>query len=170
MGEFQDAEDRLDYWWNDQTGQYELGTQFGPLENKPSMNYKMPEPPKPAKKKLLTDVDTRYNILGDLLEFLDDGLIAVTHSLTRYSNDTDAERKRKLEGAIVMVRSYQEKMSDMAAEKWKMNKLLDECVPPAAVLAEIRSTRIAARIEKMKPLEPSEEGGTAPVDGPDGVA
>ena len=96
----------------------------------------------PAAERKLDDVCTRYQVLSDLLDYLGDGLLAVTNSLVRYKNDFDYTRQRNLEGSIKLVQVYMERLGEMDRGKWEMNKVLDQCVPAKDVLEAIRKERI----------------------------
>ena len=106
----------------------------------------------PEKKKL-EDVGTRFAFLIDLTDYLDEGLIAVNNSLTRYKNESDINRKIRLDGALVLIHVYQEKMANYAGEKWTFNRMLDECAPTKEALALIR----AEKIEKANGQKPEQK-------------
>ena len=101
----------------------------------------------PAKKKL-EDSGTRFEHLNDLVDYLSEGLISVINSLDRYKNDSDVERKAKLEGALNLIRVYQEQMANYAGQKWEFNKMLDECVPARSVLDAIKADKKKAAEDK----------------------
>ncbi len=100
----------------------------------------------PPAKKMLTDIGTRFNHLNDLLDYLDEGVIAVTNSLKRYKNESDETRLKRLESAIILIQIYQSQMANWDNEKWSFNKMLDNCVPELGVLESIRKERV----EKLK--------------------
>jgi len=104
-------------------------------------------------KKLLTDTSTRFDHINDLLDYLNDGLVAVENSLERYDNVKDAQRKKRLEGAIALVNIYRDQLANLDGHKWDLNNLLDKCVPERGVLEAIRK----ARIEPPKALPPTPE-------------
>jgi hypothetical protein len=89
-------------------------------------------------KKKLEDTGTRFQFLNDFLDYLGEGLIAVTNSLERYDNDIDKVRKVSLEKAIKLVQVYQDQMANRDGSKWDFNSMLDKCVPERGVLETIR--------------------------------
>ena len=101
-----------------------------------------------ATKKHLEDVGPRFQHLADFQDYLADGLVAVTNSLSRYQNDVDFKRKASLEGALNFVRVYQEQLADFTKQKWAFNKMLDECVPTREVMSAIKADRIKAAYDK----------------------
>ena len=101
----------------------------------------------PAKKKL-EDAGTRFEHLNDLVDYLGEGLISVINSLDRYKNDSDVERKAKLEGALTLIKIYQEQMANYAGRKWDFNRLLDECVPSRESLDLIRQEKLEKAQQK----------------------
>jgi hypothetical protein len=115
----------------------------------------------PPVKKLLTDAGTRFNHINDLLDYLNDGLVAVENSLERYENAKDHTRRKKLIDALSLVRLYQEHLANMDGYKWDLNNMLDKCVPERGVLEGIRK----ARIEPTKALE--KKAAPAPPEDPD---
>src|ERR1035438_7064555 len=80
-------------------------------------------------KKLLSDVGTRLDHINDLIDYLDEGLIAVTHSLERYANENDLSRKKRLESSLTFVGIYRDQLANVVGQKWNFNKVLDDCVP-----------------------------------------
>jgi len=104
----------------------------------------------PPAKRLLTDRGTRFNHLNDLLDFLNDGLVAVTNSLSRYENTNDELRKKRLESAVAFVTIYRDQIANIDGYKWNLNNTLDKCVPERGVLEGIRK----ARTEAPKELPP----------------
>jgi hypothetical protein len=100
----------------------------------------------PPEKRLLTDTGSRFDHLNDLLDFLNDGLTAVTNSLARYENTNDDLRKKRLEHAVSLVIIYRDQLGNIEGNKWALNNTLDKCVPERGVLEGIRK----ARIEKLK--------------------
>jgi len=132
--------DKIHFWWNPKTRMYEEGDEMGP----DGEGDYGPAYTAPAKKKL-EDSGTRFEHLNDFADYLGEGLIAVTNSLERYKNDSDVERKVKLEGALALIKVYQEQMANYAGQKWEFNKMLDENVPTRATLDAIRAERIAAQ-------------------------
>lgn len=96
----------------------------------------------PPEKKLLTDVGTRFDHLNDLLDYLNDGLLAVENSLKTYENIKDTQRRKRLVDVLSLIRLYQEKLSNMDGYKWDLNNTLDKCVPERGVLEGIRKVRI----------------------------
>ena len=133
--------DTIHFWYNPKTRMYEESDEMGP----DGEGDYGPAYVAPAKKKL-EDTGTRFEHLNDLTEYLSEGLIAVTNSLERYKNDSDTERKMKLEGALALIRIYQEQMANYAGQKWEFNKMLDEYVP-------LRSTLDAIKADKKKAAE-----------------
>lgn len=113
----------------------------------------------PPVKKLLTDTGTRFDHINDLLDYLGDGLLAVTNSLARYANENDALRKKRLENSIVLIEIYRDQLADVDDHKWEFNNMLDKCAPARGVLEEIRKERIeAAKSKQMaRPLEETSE-------------
>jgi len=112
----------------------------------------------PPVKKLLTDVSTRFNHINDLLDYLNDGLVAVENSLERYENAKDHTRRKKLIDALSLVRLYQEQLANMDGCKWDLNNLLDKCVPERGVLEGIRKARIeATKTETAKKSDSPED-------------
>jgi hypothetical protein len=109
----------------------------------------------PPEKKSLTDVGTRFIHLGDLLDYLNDGLVAVENSLERYDNVKDTQRKKRLEGAVSLVNIYRDQMANIDGHKWDLNNLLDKCVPGRGVLEGIRKARVEAA--KPEPTTPAPE-------------
>lgn len=118
----------------------------------------------PPVKKLLTDTGTRFEHINDLLDYLGDGLLAVTNSLARYDNENDALRKKRLENSIILIEIYRDQMANVDGQKWEFNNMLDKCVPARGVLEEIRKERIeAAKSKQMaRPLEETSEDGGLP--------
>jgi len=109
-------------------------------------------------KKLLTDTGTRFVHLGDLLDYLNDGLVAVTNTLEKYASEKDALRKKRLEGAISLINIYRDQLSNIDGYKWDLNKVLDQCVPERGVLESIRKARIdLLKSTEQKSLPPSED-------------
>ena len=98
-------------------------------------------------KKSLEDTGTRFDHLNDLIDYLSDGLVAVTASLDRYKNETDSERKSKLEAALALLRVYQEQMAGYAGNKHSFHKMLDDCSPSKETLTQIREEQA----KKLKP-------------------
>jgi hypothetical protein len=112
----------------------------------------------PPEKKLLTDVGTRFLHVGDLLDYLNGGLIAVENSLERFENGKDRERKKRLEGAISLINVYRDQIANIDGHKWDLNNLLDKCVPERGVLEGIRKARIeTAKAGDQKSLPPAPE-------------
>jgi hypothetical protein len=107
----------------------------------------------PPNKRLLTDAGTRFEHISDLLEYLNDGLVAVNFSLSRYTSANDDQRKVKLEGAIALVNVYRDQLANLDGNKWNLNSLLDKCVPEKGVLEGIRRERIEALKPAPKTLQ-----------------
>jgi len=112
-------------------------------------------------KKLLTDAGTRFEHLNDLLDHLNDGLLAVENSLERYENTKDTQRRKRLIDALSLIRSYQEKLANMDGFKWDLNNMLDKCVPERGVLEGIRKARVealkAGPAQKSLPVSPEDD-------------
>jgi hypothetical protein len=98
----------------------------------------------PPEKRLLSDKGSRFDHLNDLLDFLNDGLTAVTNSLARYENTNDDLRKKRLEHAVSLVIIYRDQLGNIDGNKWALNNTLDKCVPERGVLEGIRKARIEA--------------------------
>jgi hypothetical protein len=96
----------------------------------------------PSKKKLLEDVDTRFNHLGDLIEWLNEGIEAVQNSLSRYNNKNDEVRLAGLQNTLTFVYTYRDVLANVDAEKWGLNQMLDQCAPDKSILEQIRRERI----------------------------
>lgn len=118
----------------------------------------------PPERKLLTDVGTRLDHINDFIDFLNDGLAAVTNSLARYENANDELRKKRLEGALSLINIYRDQLANIEGSKWALNNLLDMCVPERGVLENIRKTRIEASktetTQKSLPPDPDLQGTT----------
>lgn len=153
--------DRMDFWYNPDTRQYEEGTSEGPAQPKPEPKqekFKMAEyDGTNVVPKMMNDLGTRFHHLADLQDYLTDGLIAVTNSLARYANDADQKRKEGLEGAIKLLNVYQNTLAQYDRQKFEFNQTLDECAPSKAVLDAIKSDRAAAATAaKIKEASPKE--------------
>jgi hypothetical protein len=107
----------------------------------------------PPEKRSLTDMGTRYEHLGDLLDYLNNGLVAVNYSIARYTNANDDQRKIRLESAIALVNIYRDQLANIDGNKWNLNNMLDKYVPERGVLEGIRR----ARVESPKALPPEPE-------------
>src|ERR1035438_4542246 len=107
----------------------------------------------PEKKKLLTDVGTRFQFLGDLQDYLGEGLTAVTKSLARYANDSDKVRKTSLEAALTLVGIYQKQLSGWDREQNELNHILDACTPKQLVLDEIKANNTKTRLAAIEALK-----------------
>lgn len=132
------AEDRMDFWWNEDTHQYEEGTQYGPIRRVRGGYTSMQDGVTVPSKKDLMDTGTRFQHLADFQDYLADGLQAVNCSLARYSNDTDEVRKRNLESAMKLLSIYQNNLAEMDKNKWDFNRMLDENAPTKEALNAIR--------------------------------
>jgi hypothetical protein len=112
----------------------------------------------PPEKRLLTDTGTRFEHLNDLIDYLADGLVAVTNSLARYANPNDDLRKKRLEGALSLIITYRDQLANIDGSKWALNNLLDKCVPERGVIEGIRKDRIEAlEAGTQKALPPAPE-------------
>jgi hypothetical protein len=89
-------------------------------------------------------VGTRFDHINDLLEFLNDGIIAVDYSIETHNNDNDILRKKRLESAIAYIDIYRDKLTNVDGQKWDFNNMLDQCAPARGVLESIRKERIDA--------------------------
>jgi len=94
--------------------------------------------------KLLADTGTRFDHINDLLDYLNDGLVAVTNTIERFENAKDVQRMKRLEGAISLINVYRDQLSNIDGYKWDLNNMLDKCVPERGVLEGIRKARIEA--------------------------
>ncbi len=112
----------------------------------------------PPAKRLLTDVGTRFEHLNDLIDYLGDGLVAVTNSLVRYENTNDELRKKRLEASVTLVSIYREQIANIDGSKWDLNNTLDKCVPERGFLEGIRKARIDAlkSTDKKLPTPPED--------------
>lgn len=81
--------------------------------------------PQVAPKNLL-DTGTRWEHWVELLESFEHGLEAVNNSLARFSNPTDKQRKRSLEGAVFLIANQITKLADYDKHKLKLKKVIDE--------------------------------------------
>ena len=115
----------------------------------------------PPVKKSLDDEGTRFQHVSDFIDYLNDGLEAVTNSLTRYTNATDILRKENLESALKLAHVYRNQLANMDGQKWDLNNLLDKCVPERGVLEGIRRSNIellkSGSGQKSLPLPPDED-------------
>lgn len=141
--------DRMDFWWDEKSQQYIEGTPYGPVHRSETVKMDVPV------KKKLEDVNTRFQHLSDLQDYLGDGLLAVQNSIARYSNPTDVTRKTQLEGALLFLDAYEKQMANYDGEKPTFNKMLDENSPSKVTLDEIKSDRAAAA-ERAKAAKISE--------------
>lgn len=118
----------------------------------------------PPEKRSLTDTGTRYEHLGDLLDYLNDGLVAVKYSISRYTNANDDRRKIRLEAAISLVNIYRDQLANIDGQKWNLNNMLDKCVPERGVLEGIRNARVEAlKTAAKKSLSASPEDDSEPL-------
>ena len=107
----------------------------------------------PEKKKLLTDIGTRFQFLGDLQDYLGDGLAAVTASLARYANDSDQIRKTSLEATLTLVGIYQKQLAGWDHERCELNHVLDACTPKQLVMDEIKANNTKTRLAAIEALK-----------------
>ncbi len=153
--------DAIHYWYHPEKGYVECSAQDAwDAEERGSMDLG-PAYTAPVKK-LLTDNGTRYGHISDLLEYLNDGLIAVEASIRTYETMKDQQRRTRLVGAIALVKIYQESLANMDGYKWDLNNMLDRCVPERGILEEIRRARVEARSD-IKPSASDEDAGLAGV-------
>ena len=133
----------IDHAWSDdrvnEDGTVSETTEVKPEAKTVDEKYSIPE------KKSLNDVGSRFMHLAELQDYFEDGLIAVCMSLSRYQNDIDLKRKVRLEGAILLLKIYEEQLAGYATQKWAFNKLLDECVPTKEALSAIKADRTGRR-------------------------
>jgi hypothetical protein len=111
----------------------------------------------PPEKRSLTDTGTRYEHFGDLLDYLNDGLVAVNYSISRYTSANDDQRKIRLEAAISLVNIYRDQIANIDGQKWNLNNMLDKCVPERGVLEGIRKARVEALKAEPTPPTPPED-------------
>jgi hypothetical protein len=159
-----DSGERVDFWWDDEAGQYVEGTRTGPIPREQKMEYDGTR----AVKKLLEDAGTRFEHLADFQDFLSDGLVAVENSLSRYKNDADIERQKNLAAALTLLKAYQYNLAQYDRKKFDFNTMLDlpECTASKEVLNEIKSDRKKAA-EHTTVIKVSETPDAPPdLDGP----
>ncbi len=139
--------DIIHFWFHPQKGYVECSEQEAwDAEERGSME--LGNAYTPPVKKLLTDTGTRFAHISDLIEYLEEGLLAVENSLQRYANEKDSRRRDRLTATIALVHIYQESMANMDGYKWDLNNMLDRCVPERGVLEEIRRARIESKTDK----------------------
>src|ERR1035437_7099972 len=102
-----ESDDRMDFWWDDESQQYVEGSRYGPISRskEPRMSEYVA-----STKKTLDDMGTRFGHLADFQDYLSDGLVVVGNSLARYKNESDVERQKSLEAAVALLKVYQYNM------------------------------------------------------------
>ena len=151
-----ESDDRMDFWWDDESQMYVEGTRFGPMKRERQENLKMEYTC--TVPKMMNDLGTRFRHIADFQEYLSEGLVAVTHSLGRYKNDSDLDRQKSLESALKLLNAYQNNLAEYDRQKFDFNQMLDECAPSKKVIDEIKSDRAAAA-ERAKAAKISEAQG-----------
>lgn len=138
--------DVMYYWYDQNRRKYvecEGTMELGPVYVSPA-------------RKSLEDVGTRFNHVNDLYDWLGDGLVAVTNSITRYNNEQDVVRKKKLEDCLLYLGIYRDQMAGIDGHQYAFNDMLDRCIPEPGVLAAIRKERIeAAKNNPQKDVPPA---------------
>ena len=137
--------DRIDFWWDEDAQQYIEGSRYGPTRRGPKMVEYVQ-----TSVKTMNDQGTRFIHLAEFQDYLSDGLVAVTNSLTRYANGADIARQKSLEAALELLKIYQYSLSGYDRKKFDFNQMLDANVPSKAVLDEIKKERAAAKADAQE--------------------